>query len=84
VDYLLKPLDPEQVNRLLAYLRPCEVGSFPSSGGQANGVPTDRAKAIAPQQILGPAISEAAEPRCSTPSAIRLPDTPRWSEARPR
>src|SRR5499427_5305294 len=44
VDYLLKPLDPEQVteavNRLLAYLRPFEVGSFPSSGGHANGVPT--------------------------------------------
>jgi len=44
VDYLLKPLDPEQVteavNHLLAYLRPFEVGSFPSSGGQANGVPT--------------------------------------------
>ena len=44
MDYLLKPLDPEQVteavNRLLAYLRPFEVGSFPSSGGQANGVPT--------------------------------------------
>jgi DNA-binding LytR/AlgR family response regulator len=44
VDYLLKPLDPEHVNeavnRLLAYLRPFEVGSSPSSGGQANGVPT--------------------------------------------
>jgi DNA-binding LytR/AlgR family response regulator len=44
VDYLLKPLDPEQVteavNRLLAYLRPFEVGSLPSSGCQANGVPT--------------------------------------------
>src|SRR6516164_7707778 len=42
VDYLLKPLDPEQVaeavNRLLAYLRPFEVGSLPSSGGHANGV----------------------------------------------
>ena len=25
--------------------------------------------------------SEAAEPRCSTPSAIELPDTPRRSEA---
>jgi two-component system, LytTR family, response regulator LytT len=43
VDYLLKPLDPEQVNeavnRLLAYLRPFEDGSSPSSGGHANGVP---------------------------------------------
>jgi hypothetical protein len=28
--------------------------------------------------------SEAAEPRCSTPSAIKLPDTPRRSEAPPR
>jgi DNA-binding LytR/AlgR family response regulator len=44
VDYLLKPLDPEQVteavNRLLAYLRPFKVGSFPSSCGQADGIPT--------------------------------------------
>jgi len=35
----------------------------------------DHAKAFAPHQILGPAISEAAEPRCSTPSAIKLLDT---------
>ena len=28
--------------------------------------------------------SEAAEPRCSTPSAIKLPDTPRRSDAPPR
>jgi hypothetical protein len=28
--------------------------------------------------------SEAAEPRCSTPIAIKLPDTPRRSEAPPR
>jgi hypothetical protein len=27
---------------------------------------------------------EAAEPRCSTPIAIKLPDTPRRSEAPPR
>jgi hypothetical protein len=44
VDYLLKPLDPEQVtdavNRLLAYLRPFESGSSPGSGDHANGVPT--------------------------------------------
>jgi two-component system, LytTR family, response regulator len=44
VDYLLKPLDPEQVteavNRLLAYVRPFEAGSSSSSGGHANGVPT--------------------------------------------
>ena len=43
-DYLLKPLDPEQVteavNRLLALLRPFEVRSSSSSGDQANGVPT--------------------------------------------
>jgi len=44
VDYLLKPLDPEQVteavNRLLAHLRPFESGSSPSSGDHANEVPT--------------------------------------------
>jgi two-component system response regulator LytT len=44
VDYLLKPLDPQQVteavNRLLAYLRPFEAGSSPSSGDLGNGVPT--------------------------------------------
>jgi len=28
--------------------------------------------------------SEAAKPRGVTPSAINLPDTTRWSEARPR
>ena len=43
VDYLLKPLDPEQVteavNRLLAYLRPFESGSSPGSGDHANEVP---------------------------------------------
>jgi DNA-binding LytR/AlgR family response regulator len=40
VDYLLKPLDPEQVteavSRLLAYLRPFESDSCPSSGDHAN------------------------------------------------
>ena len=40
VDYLLKPLDPEQVNetvnRLLAYMRPFESGSFPGSVDQTN------------------------------------------------
>src|SRR3984893_17000432 len=44
VDYLLKPLDPEQVTeavkRLLAYLRPFEAGSSPNSGDHANGVLT--------------------------------------------
>src|SRR6202048_5174604 len=44
VDYLLKPLDPEQVteavNRLLASLRPFESGSSPSSNDHANEVPT--------------------------------------------
>jgi hypothetical protein len=44
----------------------------------------NRAKAFAPHQNFGPAMSEAAEPRCATPSAIKLPDTPCWSEARPR
>jgi hypothetical protein len=37
-------LDPEQVseavNRLLAYLRPFEAGSYQSSGDHANAVPT--------------------------------------------
>ena len=44
VDYLLKPLDPEQVTeavyRLLTYLRPFEVASSTSPGGYANRVPT--------------------------------------------
>jgi DNA-binding LytR/AlgR family response regulator len=42
VDYLLKPLDPEQVSeavdRLLAYLRPFEVERSLRSGDYANGV----------------------------------------------
>jgi DNA-binding LytR/AlgR family response regulator len=42
VDYLLKPLDPEQVteavNRLLTYLRPFEAGSSMGSGDRANEV----------------------------------------------
>jgi DNA-binding LytR/AlgR family response regulator len=44
VDYLLKPLDPEQVteavHRLLAHLRPFEPGSSSSSSGQADGIAT--------------------------------------------
>jgi hypothetical protein len=40
----LKPLDPEQVteavNRLLAYPRPFEARSSPTSGDHANGVTT--------------------------------------------
>jgi two-component system LytT family response regulator/two-component system response regulator LytT len=44
VDYLLKPLDSEQVteavNRLLAYLRPFEAGSSPGSGDHANAIQT--------------------------------------------
>ena len=44
----------------------------------------NRAKAFAPNQNFGPAISEAAEPRGVTFSAIKRPNTPRWSEARPR
>jgi DNA-binding LytR/AlgR family response regulator len=43
VDYLLKPLDPEQVteavNRLLAYLRPFEAGSFRGSRDHSDAVP---------------------------------------------
>jgi DNA-binding LytR/AlgR family response regulator len=44
VDYLLKPLDPEQVteavNRVLSYLRPFESGPSPGSRGHANEDPT--------------------------------------------
>jgi DNA-binding LytR/AlgR family response regulator len=44
VDYLLKPLDPEQVteavNRLLAYLRPFEANSSPSSVDHTSEGPT--------------------------------------------
>src|SRR6201987_1654610 len=44
VDYLLKPLDPEQVgeavNRLLVYLRPFESGSSSRLTDQANGSAT--------------------------------------------
>jgi two-component system LytT family response regulator/two-component system response regulator LytT len=59
VDYLLKPLDPEQVteavNRLLAYLRPFEVGSFPSSDGHVNGVPTpDKMRSTGMTNVLLP------------------------------
>jgi hypothetical protein len=43
-----------------------------------------RSLRFAPQQQFGPAISEAAEPSCATVSAIKPPDTSRWSEARPR
>src|SRR6266481_2647133 len=43
VDYLLKPLDPEQVteavSRLLAYVRPFESGSSPSSADHVNEGP---------------------------------------------
>jgi DNA-binding LytR/AlgR family response regulator len=43
VDYLLKPLDPEQVaeavKRLLAHLRPFEAGSFSGSGDSAQAMP---------------------------------------------
>jgi len=44
----------------------------------------NRAKTFTPQQKFGPAISEAAEPRCDTPSATKLSHTPRRSEAPPR
>jgi DNA-binding LytR/AlgR family response regulator len=59
VDYLLKPLDPEQVteavNRLLAYLRPFESGSSPASGDHANGVPaTDKMRVTSAANELLP------------------------------
>jgi DNA-binding LytR/AlgR family response regulator len=45
VDYLLKPLDPaqvnESVNRLLAYLRPFEADSLSRSGNEADEPNTD-------------------------------------------
>jgi hypothetical protein len=44
----------------------------------------NHAKAFAPHQNFGPATSEAARPRCATPSGIKIPDTTRRSEARPR
>jgi hypothetical protein len=44
----------------------------------------DCSMGFAPKRKFGPAISEAAQPRCATPSAIKLPDTTCWSEARPR
>jgi DNA-binding LytR/AlgR family response regulator len=44
VDYLLKPLDPEQVseavNRLLAYLRPFESGPSPLSARRVDSAAT--------------------------------------------
>ena len=55
VDYLLKPLDPEQVteavNRLLAYLRPFEAGSSPRSGDLAHEVVYQAAQAAASQKL---------------------------------
>ena len=56
VDYLLKPLDPEQVTeavyRLLIYLRPFEVGSSPRSSGHPNRVPTpDRSTGMADELL---------------------------------
>src|SRR6516225_7312821 len=48
VDYLLKPLDPEQVNetvnRLLAYMRPFESGSFP--GWSIKRTKSNRTKSV--------------------------------------
>ena len=46
VDYLLKPLDPEQVSeavgRLLADLRPFEAGSFPRSSKGSEESPSNK------------------------------------------
>jgi hypothetical protein len=55
---------------------PLQAGASEKQTQYAN-----RAKAFAPHQNFGPAISEAAEPRCGTFGAIKLPNTPRWSEA---
>jgi DNA-binding LytR/AlgR family response regulator len=56
VDYLLKPLDPEQVTeavyRLLIYLRPFEVTSSPGSSGHPNRVRTpDRSTGMADELL---------------------------------
>jgi two-component system, LytTR family, response regulator LytT len=59
VDYLLKPLDPgqvtEAVNRLLAYLRPFEVGSSSASGDHING-------ASIPKKMRFPGLANALLP----------------------
>jgi DNA-binding LytR/AlgR family response regulator len=56
VDYLLKPLDPEQVseavNRLLAYLRPFEAGASPRSGGPTEGAAHEKSFAANAGELL--------------------------------
>jgi len=58
VDYLLKPLDPEQVteavNRLLAYLRPFEADSAPSSADHAKEGPPDKMRSTGAANELLP------------------------------
>jgi two-component system response regulator LytT len=58
VDYLLKPLDPEQVaeavKRLLAYLRPFESGFLPRSGTGApgTGIPEEMDFSVTASELL--------------------------------
>jgi DNA-binding LytR/AlgR family response regulator len=56
VDYLLKPLDPEQVteavNRLLAHLRPFEAGSSPRAEGPTQGAEDDKSFAASASELL--------------------------------
>jgi hypothetical protein len=71
-------------NNTLADIETFETKKTSEEDGLLSCPENNRAKAFAPHENLGPAISEAAKPRCVTPSAINLPDTTRWSEARPR
>ena len=56
LDYLLKPLDPEQVteavNRLLAHLRPFEAGSSPRAEGPTQGAVDDKSFAASASELL--------------------------------
>jgi len=56
LDYLLKPLDPEQVteavNRLLAHLRPFEAGSSPRAEGPTQGAVDDKSFGASASELL--------------------------------
>src|SRR3974390_2254689 len=63
---------------------PVELSDFKRSYICRQSRYADRSMGFAHQQPFGPAISETAEPRCATFSAIKPPDISRWSGARPR
>jgi hypothetical protein len=44
----------------------------------------DEVVSLTPEEMSRASRLVSAEPRCSTPIAIKLPDTPRGSEAPPR